>query len=122
MLSRAGIVAVEGRSQTPKLLCLVFDEEKRPVRLTAKQAPHRPGISSALGLRAGGDDFLLYCRPELGNTLMKSYRSIYRIILLSAVVTCVISTLACAAPNAGSLVGWGDNFYGSLTVPPGDDF
>ena len=29
------------------------------MRLTAKQAPHRPGISSALGLRAGGDDFLI---------------------------------------------------------------
>jgi len=34
-----------------------FDEEKRPVRLTANEAPHRPGISSALGLRAAGDDF-----------------------------------------------------------------
>jgi hypothetical protein len=38
------------------------------VRLTAKQAPHRPGISSALGLRAGGDDFLIVtqtaCSPK----------------------------------------------------------
>ena len=54
---RAGIVV--GFSQTPTPFGVVFDEEKRPVRLTAKQAPHRPGISSALGLRAGGDDFLL---------------------------------------------------------------
>jgi hypothetical protein len=29
------------------------------VRLTAKQAPHRPGISSALGLRAVGDDIFI---------------------------------------------------------------
>jgi hypothetical protein len=27
--------------------------------LTAKQAPHRPGIAPALGLRAGGDDFVI---------------------------------------------------------------
>jgi hypothetical protein len=43
-------------------------EEKRPVRLTAKQAPHRPGISSALGLRAAGDDFFIVPQTGNGNT------------------------------------------------------
>jgi hypothetical protein len=43
-----------------------FDEKKRPVRLTAKQVPHRPGISSALGLRAGGDDFLIVPQTRNG--------------------------------------------------------
>jgi hypothetical protein len=36
------------------------------VRLTAKQAPHRPGISSALGLRAVGDDFLIVTQTRIG--------------------------------------------------------
>jgi hypothetical protein len=33
--------------------------KKRPVGLTAKQAPHRPGIAPALGLRAGDDVCIL---------------------------------------------------------------
>ena len=53
---------------------------------------------------------------------MIKYRPHYRIILLSALVTCVISPLAWGTPNAGSLVGWGDNIYGDLSLPAGNDF
>jgi 23S rRNA G2445 N2-methylase RlmL len=37
--------------------------EKRPVRLSAKQAPHRPGLAPALGLRAGTKDHLMVVQP-----------------------------------------------------------
>ena len=40
-----------------------IDQKKRPVRLTAKQAPHRPGISrGARFARTRAMTFLLYRR------------------------------------------------------------
>src|SRR6187200_2958681 len=56
------------------------------------------------------------------DTLMRKERFARRTILLSTFATCLISSLAWGTPNAGSLVGWGDNFYGDLTVPAGNDF
>ena len=53
---------------------------------------------------------------------MIKYRSVFRTILLLALVTCLISSPAWAAPNQGSLVGWGDNGYGQTNVPAGNDF
>ncbi|MGE3240168.1 MAG: hypothetical protein AB7G28_21315 [Pirellulales bacterium] len=35
------------------------------MRLTAKQSPHRPGISSALDLRAEDDDFFIVTQTVL---------------------------------------------------------
>jgi probable HAF family extracellular repeat protein len=54
------------------------------VRLTAKQAPHQPGISSALGLRAGGDDFLIVSQTRNEDTFMTKYLTTRCIIVLSA--------------------------------------
>ena len=85
------------------------------MRLTAKQAPHRPGISSALGLHAGGDDFLIVPQTRNGRHAHDKVSIRLSHYLAVGAVTCVISPLAWATPNAGSLVGWGDNIYGDLT-------
>jgi probable HAF family extracellular repeat protein len=53
---------------------------------------------------------------------MPRNRSIYCTILLSALATCLISSPAWAAPSAGSLVPWGDNSFGQMNVPAGNDF
>jgi hypothetical protein len=50
--------------------------------------------------------FLLYRRPELENTLMVKNRSINRIIVLAALVTCLISSPNCATPARGESVEW----------------
>ena len=51
---------------------------------------------------------------------MTKYRSIYRIILLSGLMSCLI--FSSTAWAAGSLVAWGDNDYGQTNVPAGNDF
>jgi probable HAF family extracellular repeat protein len=59
------------------------------------------------------------------DTFMKKYRSIYRTIVLSALVISPISPSAFATPNEGSLVFWGDNGYpghGLANVPAGNIF
>jgi hypothetical protein len=38
---------------------LTKSDEKRPVRVRRQANPHRPGISPALGLRAGDDGLAL---------------------------------------------------------------
>src|SRR3972149_2150136 len=42
--------------------------------------------------------------------------------LLTLVAACLISSSAWAAPNEGSLVGWGNNDDGQTDVPTGNDF
>jgi hypothetical protein len=37
-------------------------KEKRPVRVRRQANPHRPGLTPALGLRAGGDDVVIVYR------------------------------------------------------------
>ena len=64
------------------------------MRLTAKQAPHRPGISAALGLRAGGDDFLIVpqtARDTKRNNLMPKD--------LTAVIAISLATLLAISPG-----------------------
>src|SRR5436305_13394276 len=42
--------------------------------------------------------------------------------LLTALLACLISAPASAAPIEGELVGWGYNYSGQTNVPPGNDF
>ena len=53
---------------------------------------------------------------------MTKYRSINRIIFLIGAGICLISSLAWAAPNAGSLAAWGYNCCGQTNLPAGNNF
>jgi probable HAF family extracellular repeat protein len=71
------------------------------VRLTAKQAPHRPGISSALGLRAGGDDFLIVSQTAFhpkGRSIMSNICHLKKIG--SLVVVLGASAFVISLPSA----------------------
>jgi hypothetical protein len=106
------------------------------VRLTAKQAPHRPGISSALGLRAGGDVFLIISQTRNEKTLMATNRITGQLRFLRALGLTALLWATAASPslaityttidypgsvNTTALGIDGNNIVGAYDTGPVDD-
>jgi hypothetical protein len=94
--------------------------KKRPVRLTTKQAPHRPGIAPALGLRAG-DDASIVPQTNPGRNAMRRFNYFWAAVLLTAgALSLGHPNFAAAANPVLQVNGGGTGLFIEPSVTPTD--